>query len=197
MSIEVSLSKAQKIVEQLRLATVKLESSVGANNIRCQFRNQGYAAVVAEMDASAEAERLRLATYFAVSTDYANAKAALFSGNVRSGVHQTMSDLDLYKRRIKIWEKLECEDSSSAEFVPAESIPSIYDNYYKEPTAYINRSTLLSRVSRRVWSTEESTAEIKSIKKEISMLEDKRDNLNHTYKVTITLDPKSRELIGL
>jgi hypothetical protein len=192
--IEVSLTKAQKIVAQLKKLVIS-NNTVFTNSVSAHVKHQGVPEVNSELEKKIQQEKVKLTSYIMMLEDLEQAKQSLFEGNVLSGVNNLINQIEFNKKLITIWKGLHNTDTSGwAVASDVAGVERLYNINIDKLKTLPNEQPVLYK---RVHTTDETEENIKKSTKEITKLEDERDKINHVYTISLKLSSKSIEQLGV
>lgn len=205
-TVTVTLNKAQKLLDRLK---TKCKTFGGPdsgfphmaprndNSISVNYTHQGAADMEAELVAKTAEKRKYYEDYFDILTDVTNVHDALFFGNTQYGVSKVLNQIADQKKIKAVWEQLlggTTTIKADAEYISAENLEDYYNlQCERQKTLAVSSFT----VRREVFSKEELDRAIDECTRRINLLEDERDQLNHTNTVDIVLSNAGAKLLGM
>jgi len=205
--MDVTLSRAQKYIDRLKVAlkATKVESSSAItylssrgilNYTQVSWFSQGAERMQEALVVQTEAEKQEFRDYLVLLNDLSEAKQTLFAGNITSGLSAVLNQIENSKKAITMWQSLQSTTPRDlASFVSDEDFTAYYDMQVNKAKTLHNCDKF--NVSRLLFSKAELDASLAALTQQINALEDRRDKINHTFKVTLTLSPQAKKLLGL
>lgn len=198
--ITISLNKANKLKVQLKniysqikvrdlKSVVQVEYNITNPVTLDEFKNQ--------IDENIKQSREQIDRYFRLNHDYRTLKDVIFNYNIQSGVSgilSQMEELEMQKRTLVLLKtNLEGNNSYRSNDLTVD-IDASYQALSKERE---NGYGYNNHVRCAVYESEELDNRIKEIVKKLSNLEDDRDRLNSNTNVTLSLDERTLEELGV
>lgn len=202
-----NLGKAQKLLDRIKAEIKKYSyhQDTGSNRygvipiynqVCVQYSHQGSNKMEQELQESVNNEIDNLQEYINLLEDLANVKEALFVGNIKSGISDILNRIEVQKKTKEIWERYQKGmPANRTNFVSTESLPDYYNSEIKRHQTLAVQSSFA--VYREIYSEEELKDAIRECNKVIDQLEDQRDEINHTHRITVKLSETTTKALGL
>jgi len=196
--IKVNLSKAQKLLDRIKKDINSRHPSL-SNHVNVRYSHQGAENMEQELQTKISDNKEEISEYINVLKDLSVVREALFMGNIKSGISEILTSIADQKKIKTIWTDLETSSNSQMKthlsFVSEEALPEFYNNNCTRFLSLAVNNTF--DVNREVYTKEELKASILLCSQRLDKLEEKRDNINHTYHIAFQLSETSMKTLGL
>ncbi len=201
--LTVTLNKAQKFLEKLKAALRKHNTQHSGwdeqghqftNDVTVKYYHLDYAQFKASVEESRNKAKQQHTDYIALLYDVTTTKEALFKGNVLSGLSHVLNRIDIMKKQKTMWETL--QKNSNAESVVEFSAQT--ERFYTTNVLKYKEGLCTGfSLSHVLYTDKEIEQQLQQLSATINTLEDEKDRLNHSHKITLDLSHMALGLLGV
>lgn len=187
--MEITLNKANKLLQKLKHEN---DDAIYARTSIRVYSNKQNESIVEDIQKNKENLRKQYDQVCNLIIDREFLKQKIFEANVKSGLSDVLSTIDMKKKMLNLLES-NLHMLRNSGFNEAEITDNLLDDMKKSSTDVVH----IINLDVKFESEDELSKKVKSLRKELSQLEDKKTLLNAETKISIGFAQSTLDILGL